>query len=303
MIKNLLAIVVILAFMVIGCQNGPSSLESQDSNTTDLTMGRPGPAGIGDFVWYDDNLDGIQDENETGISDITVIIYDRSDNLIADTTTDEDGYYSFTEIEAGDYYIKFILPEGYVFTLQDQGSDDEVDSDADPLTGMTICTTFEDDETDLSWDAGMYQSDEGCTRTIGYWKNHAGFGPQPDKVTPLLPVWLGTENGAESIEVSEAEIAVDILRMTTYGSPSNGITKLYAQLLAAKLNIENGASSDDIADVIDEADDFLADNNWEDWNDLPQDDRTMVLDWKDSLDSYNNGYIGPGHCDDGGSLR
>jgi len=24
----------------------------------------------------------------------------------------------------------------------------------------------------------------------------------------------------------------------------------------------------------------------------------MVLDWKDALDAYNNGFTGPGHCDD-----
>jgi uncharacterized protein YfkK (UPF0435 family) len=24
----------------------------------------------------------------------------------------------------------------------------------------------------------------------------------------------------------------------------------------------------------------------------------MILEWKDKLDMYNNGLIGPGHCDD-----
>ena len=33
--------------------------------------------------------------------------------------------------------------------------------------------------------------DEEYTRTIGYWKTHAGFGPQEDVVTPLLPIYLG----------------------------------------------------------------------------------------------------------------
>lgn len=297
---NLFALIFVLTIMLIGCQDDSNTINTQGS---DLNMARPLSAAIGDFVWYDDNMDGIQDEDEAGISGVTVILYDCLDNVIEETATDEDGLYMFSDIEAGEYYIKFFAPDDYVFTLQDQGDDDEIDSDADPLTGMTICTTIDDDENDITWDAGMYEIDEGCTYTKGYWKNHAGFGPQPDVVTPLLPVWLGNDDGSESIEVADAETAVNILRMRTYGHPSNGITKLYAQLLAAKLNIENGASDEDIAEVIDDADDFLADNSWENWNDLSHDDRSMVLDWKDSLDSYNNGYIGPGHCDEEESSR
>ena len=40
----------------------------------------------------------------------------------------------------------------------------------------------------------------GCTRTIGYWKTHAGFGPQADVVTPLLPILLGSAGGAKTLE-------------------------------------------------------------------------------------------------------
>jgi len=38
----------------------------------------------------------------------------------------------------------------------------------------------------------------GCTRTIGYWKTHAGFGPQADGLSAHLPIWLGTPGGASS---------------------------------------------------------------------------------------------------------
>ena len=31
---------------------------------------------------------------------------------------------------------------------------------------------------------------------------------------------------------------------------------------------------------------------------LSKDDRQMVLEWKDMFDMYNNGHIGPGHCDE-----
>lgn len=294
---SVFALATTLAFMGFGCQHGQRPVESAGLDSDGSIAGRLEPGAIGDFVWHDENMDGIQDEEETGISGVTVVLYDCDDNVIADAVTDEDGFYAFSELEEGEYLIEFVLPDGYVFTLQDEGDDDEIDSDADPMTGKTECFALEDGATDISHDAGMYESDEGCTRSIGYWKNHAGFGPQPDVVTPLLPVWLGTEDGSESIEVADAATAVDILQMRTYGHPSNGITKLYAQLLAARLNIENGADDEDVADVIDDADEFLAENSWEDWDDLPGEDRSMVLDWKDALDDYNNGITGPGHCD------
>lgn len=142
-----------------------------------------------------------------------------------------------------------------------------------------------------------YETDDGCTFTIGYWKNHAGFGPQADMVSGLLPVWLGTAEGAQSLHVTTAAMAVDVLVQKTYGRPSNGITKLYAQLLGAKLNIATGAGYSDVDDIIAAADEFLAEHDWMDWDGLSIGDRNMVLNWHDMLDDYNNGLIGPGHCD------
>ncbi|MCP4684888.1 MAG: DNRLRE domain-containing protein [bacterium] len=143
-------------------------------------------------------------------------------------------------------------------------------------------------------------SDEGCTYTIGKWKNWTGLGNgnQADIVTPLLPIWLGTADGDKSLYVEDAATAVAVLRMKTYGRNSNGITKLYAQLLGTKLNLANGATGAVVAGAIAEADAFLADHDWKDWRSLG-DDQETVLGWKDTLDDYNNGIIGPGHCDDG----
>ena len=74
----------------------------------------------------------------------------------------------------------------------------------------------------LYFDIDQEPSQGGCTRTIGYYKTHAGFGPQDDVVTPLLPVWLGTPAGDKSMQVTSAAMAVDVLTMKTYGDPSNG---------------------------------------------------------------------------------
>ena len=105
---------------------------------------------------------------------------------------------------------------------------------------------------------------DGCTHTIGYWKTHAGLKKQEDVVTQYLPIDLGDAGGAKTITVTDNVMAVDVLNMKTYGKNSNGITKLYAQLLAAKLSISDGADSGPVSDVISNADAFLADNDWND---------------------------------------
>ncbi len=130
-----------------------------------------------------------------------------------------------------------------------------------------------------------------CTYTIGYYKNH------PSAIAPL-PVYLGTQSGAKTLVVDTQQKGVDVLSQKVYCSPSDGITKLYAQLLAAKLNIANGADGSAVASVIVAADFFLATNNCAAWSSLNPSDAALVLVWQCALDSYNNGNIGPGHCGD-----
>lgn len=140
--------------------------------------------------------------------------------------------------------------------------------------------------------------EDGCSHTIGYWKTHAGFGPQADVVTQYLPIWLGEAGGDHSMQVTTAAMAVDVLKMKTYGAPKNGITKLYAQLLGAKLSIADGASGGAIADEITQADALLAMYDWTDWKSLSKSMQNDILQLMSTFDSYNNGYIGPGHCDE-----
>jgi hypothetical protein len=254
------------------------------------------PAALGDRVWDDTNRNGIQDFGEVGLAGVAVHLLDCAGATLATTVTDWNGLYRFSNLLPGDYMVHFVRPAGYEFTLQNVGSD-AMDSDAD-ANGATICTTLIAGETDLTWDAGLYMpAHGGCTLTIGFWKNHAGFGPQADVLSPLLPIYLGDVGGAETLLVDSAAEAVAILKMKAYGGASNGIAKLYAQLLAAKLNVANGADDSDIADAIDDADEFLAMYDHGDWNNLTRTQKNFVNRLMSMFDRYNNGETCPGHCD------
>ena len=98
--------------------------------------------------------------------------------------------------------------------------------------------------------------------------------------------------------VTTASQAVQILRMRWNGGrSSNGISKLYAQLLGAKLNIANGADGSAAAGAIAAADLILAAYDQAAWTSLSRTDRSTILKLAKVLDAYNNGRIGPGHCD------
>jgi uncharacterized repeat protein (TIGR01451 family) len=123
---------------------------------------------LGDFVWNDLNMDGIQDAGEPGIPGVTVNLW-TADELcepieIVDTMlTDADGYYLFEDIMHGKYRVQFVLPDGtWFFSPQNVGMDDAIDSDADPMTGISDCVELDIGETDLTIDAGMYQEQELC---------------------------------------------------------------------------------------------------------------------------------------------
>ncbi|NQT51474.1 hypothetical protein HQ576_05460, partial [bacterium] len=113
-------------------------------------------AGIGDRVWHDIDQDGIQDDGEPGISDVEVNLYDGTGAYQDTTTTDATGFYEFRGLVAGDYFVEFVPPTGWVVSPQDAGTDDTADSDANPTDGRTIVTTLDNNEYDPTWDCGLY---------------------------------------------------------------------------------------------------------------------------------------------------
>jgi hypothetical protein len=115
------------------------------------------------LVWKDTNKDGLQGVNEPGLSGVTVQLYYSNDTLFQTTTTNPLGHYTFTDVLAGDYYLKFTVKSGYKFTIKDAGSDDTLDSDADTTTGKTINFTAIANPDISIWDAGMYAQSSGGT--------------------------------------------------------------------------------------------------------------------------------------------
>ncbi len=137
------------------------------SNTT-ADAGYYQPASLGDFVWNDLNANGQQNVGEPGIDGVSVALYrpgfgadgisGNSDDAlpVASTTTAGGGAYSFSNLRPGTYQVAFGTYSGYTRTLVNQGTD-SLDSDADPVTGLTSTFALAAGQSDTSVDAGFYQ--------------------------------------------------------------------------------------------------------------------------------------------------
>ena len=56
------------------------------------------PGAVGDFVWEDLNGNGLQDEDEPGVADVTVTLLDLAGDTVATTQTDSEGHYQFYNV-------------------------------------------------------------------------------------------------------------------------------------------------------------------------------------------------------------
>ena len=180
---------------------GQTSLHLFASGIQDSTWdaGAYQEASISDFVWDDLNYNGIQDPNEPGVENVTVNLYDASSSLTASTSTDANGLYIFDQLTPGNYSLEFILPTDWLFSHQDSGLDDTVDSDANPVTGETIQTFLESNEDDNSWDAGIYQ--QGSISNF-VWEDLNFNGLQDSGETGVENVQLHLFDGLGSIIAS-----------------------------------------------------------------------------------------------------
>jgi hypothetical protein len=137
----------------------------------------------------------------------------------------------------------------------------------------------------------------GCTLTIGYWKTHSDQGPAPineDKGTWSI---LGDYDG-DGIEGQEAEDLISGLTWyeAFWTAPQGSVWyNLAHQYMGAYLNVANGADDMLVAVALGEAKDWLETNT--PGARLKGSDRKEAGDLQALFASYNEGDLGPNHCD------
>jgi hypothetical protein len=180
--------------------------------------------------------------------------------------------------EGGTLTWSNLLPGEYTVTETDPGlawTVDISDSPATVVAGQPAQASVTNSQVDL-----------GCTLTQGYWETHPEDWPA-DTLT------LG------NVPYSKTDLCAILKKPVGGSGGANGLISLAHQLIAAKLNVENGAAvPPDVAAAIDDADALIGDlvvpPIGEGYLDPSATDALIS-----ALDEYNNGNTpgGPPHCE------
>ncbi|WP_168187214.1 SdrD B-like domain-containing protein [Salinibacterium sp. UTAS2018] len=165
-----------------------------DAEKRDVDFGYTGTGSIGDYVWFDQNKDGVQDSNEPGLPGATVTVVfggldgdlsTTGDNITYTTTTDAEGAYTVGLLPAGPYSVTVSkLPTGFTVVSD---PDDVVDA----TSTLTLTAGEDNEEQDFGY-AG--------TGSIGdfVWLDRNGDGKQDDTEPGIYGAtvelaWLGAD--------------------------------------------------------------------------------------------------------------
>jgi hypothetical protein len=131
--------------------------------------------------------------------------------------------------------------------------------------------------------------DQGCTFTQGYWKTHSRQGP-----APYDAAWknLGVDEEATAF-FNSGSTWYQVWQTPPRG---NGFYILAHQYMAAKLNVLNGASTTTAVDAALSGAESLFASLAAGSTALTSEQTTQAKAWASTLDDYNNGLTGPGHC-------
>ena len=152
------------------------------------------------------------------------------------------------------------------------------------LTTKTTRTTDTD-----TWTVNVNVPCTGCTLTQGYWKTHSDRGP-----APYDDAWKNLGVDEESTLFFNSGLTWYTVFWTA--PRGNAFYILAHQYMAAKLNILNGAGATPaVLSALAGAEALFAAQGAGDTSLTPA-ERAQAQGWATTLDNYNNGLIGPGHC-------
>ena len=112
----------------------PITLNNDNPSTTDVNFGYIADNSLSGTVYRDDSRNGDQDGTEPGYSGVTVQLLDASGNVVATTTTDANGRYSFSKLPDGTYSVKVVKDGELADTEQTEDPDATKDNASEPVT-------------------------------------------------------------------------------------------------------------------------------------------------------------------------
>lgn len=138
--------------------------------------------------------------------------------------------------------------------------------------------------------------DFGCTLTPGYWKTHSRYGP-----AHADDAWYalgdadgdGTSEGPDERFFASGKTYYQVLWTSPAGNAYYILAHAY---IAAELNIANGTSTTPAVNAAMAGAEALFAAQGPNDTTLTRTERNAAIGYATTLDNYNNGLTGPGHC-------
>lgn len=172
----------------------------------DIDTGFYQTGSIGDYVWIDENRNGLQDNTELPVKNVKLTLYNASNVKLADTQTDLNGYYQFNDLKPGEYSVKITLPIDYVLTYDHRGNNIELDSNFDTTTYIANHVILYSGQIMTGIDAGIYYSPKPAFCEIG---DYIWFDSDKDAEQDV------SEKGLSGIKVSLFDAQGTLLKTTS----------------------------------------------------------------------------------------
>ena len=152
---------------------------------------------ISNFVFIDENQDGIQQASEGGKSGVTVTLTGTDTNggsITMSMMSDGLGNTFFDGLPNGTYEICISAPSGVSITTANAGGDDSVDSDANQTTGCTGTFTLNGSDCRDDIDFGVFSDCDNFTNPgeIGFDQTLCGPGNVPAPLVQVEPATGGS---------------------------------------------------------------------------------------------------------------
>lgn len=208
------------------------------------------------YVWFDKNEDGVRQADEVMTDNVRVRIY-RTDKSAfdkvgtpvriddkdvyeafdiygnslnkSDVMTDEHGYWYFSNLEAGEYYVTVDIPEKYHITAYHKGEDTTVDSDAYEIFNTVFIKNIRmpgiDNMTDKVYESDF--NDTGLIRNtdVDIWKVSAD-----DESNLIAGAKLALYNASDVNE--DGSVKQDAVPVDTWSTEA-GVSKSFKNILTA----------------------------------------------------------------------
>jgi len=107
-------------------------------------------------VWLDEDANNRKGRREEGVNDVLIDMYECQTKKWVDAKrTHLDGYYKFTQLLEGDYYLQITVGEDYTLSHHNQRRNGKLDSDFKTSDGMTACFLVQPGGRNINLDAGL----------------------------------------------------------------------------------------------------------------------------------------------------